>query len=85
MNQDFVGFSQMAYFAPNGLDTTSVSFIVRNDDEPEIEETYFFNLTVHGTDTNAVVDIPNIATVIIEANDDAYGLFSFIDVRVMGT
>ena len=75
-DQDFVGDSQVGFFRPGGPDTTSVTFTVRNDDLPEIAESKFFSLTVIGTD--AVVDAPNVAIVVIEANDDAYGFFSFV-------
>ena len=66
----------MGFFRPGGPDTTSVTFTVRNDDLPEIAESKFFSLTVIGTD--AIVDAPNVAIVVIEANDDAYGFFSFV-------
>lgn len=78
MNQDFVGSSQVASFAPGGDLVTSVTFTVNDDEEPEIEETYMFSLSVIGTGHS--VTVPNIATVIIQANDDAYGLFSITDV-----
>ena len=78
MNQDFVGSSQVASFAPGGNNVTSVTFMVSDDKEPEVEETYTFQLTVIGS--AATVTVPNIATVRILANDDAYGVFSITDV-----
>ena len=82
MNLDFVGISQVASFAPGGPDITSVTFTVADDDEPEMEETYYFKMIVIGSD--ATVTVPNIATVRILANDDAFGFFRFIDVRSFG-
>lgn len=78
INQDFVGSSQVASFAPGGSTVTSVTFTVNDDDEPEIEETYMFSLSMIGTEHT--VTVPNMATVIIQANDDAYGVFSITDV-----
>ena len=79
LNQDFVGSSQVASFAPGGNTVASVTFTVNDDEEPEIEETYVFSLTVMGSAHS--VTVPNMVSVIIQANDDAYGVFSITDVR----
>lgn len=71
----------MASFAPGGSDVTFVTFMVFDDDEPEIEETYTFTLVLIGSGTS--ISVPNMATVIIQANDDAYGAFSFVDVSLL--
>ena len=75
---DFVGSSQVASFAPGGNGIATVTFMVNDDDEPEVEETYTFVLETITAGTT--VTVPNMATVIIQANDDAYGVFSIINV-----
>ncbi|XP_053406317.1 adhesion G-protein coupled receptor V1-like [Mercenaria mercenaria] len=79
-DQDFVGSSQVAAFAPGGDNVASVTFMVFDDSEPEIEETYTFTLQAITSGTD--VTIPNMATVIIQANDDAYGVFSITNVSL---
>jgi hypothetical protein len=76
-----VGSSQVASFAPGGDGTATVTFMINDDDEPEIEETYTFVLETISPGTT--VTVPNMATVIIQANDDAYGVFSITDVSFM--
>ena len=79
-NQDFYGDSQLASFNPAlSDDTTSVTLTVAADGIPEINETYYFTLKLlNSSSTDARVGFPNACTVKILANDDAYGLFSFI-------
>ena len=84
-NRDFYGGSHLASFDPaNPSDTTSVTVTVTNDPDPEIMETHYFTLKILNSSTadasDARVTVPNVATVRILANDDAYGLFSFIGV-----
>ncbi|KAL3865782.1 hypothetical protein ACJMK2_043137, partial [Sinanodonta woodiana] len=76
-NQDFVGSSQVGTFVPGGPDVVSVYFTVTDDSVPEIEETYIFELSVIGN--SASLAAPSVVMVTIYANDDAYGVFSFID------
>lgn len=78
LNQDFIGSSQVASFSPLGSNVAMVTFMVTDDNEPEVEETYIFTLSVIGTETT--VTIPNMASIIIQANDDAYGVFRIVDV-----
>lgn len=77
-NADFIGNSQVGSFYPGGPDTSSVTFTVLDDTIPEIEETFTFSLDVK---TSGVIKgSENIAVVTIRANDDAYGVFGFVDV-----
>lgn len=56
----------------------AVTFTVNDDSSPEIEETFTFELSVMSS--VGTVDTPYIAAITIAANDDAYGVFRFIDV-----
>lgn len=56
----------------------TVTFTVNDDSSPEVEETFTFELSLMGS--VGTVDTPNIAAITIAANDDAYGVFKFIDV-----
>ena len=53
----------------------TVTFSVRDDDIPEEDEAFPIQLLV--TNGHGVVGIPDMATVIIVANDDAFGIFGF--------
>ena len=69
----------MAKFSPGDLDMASVTFTVQDDDEAEADE--FFNLyMVLAGNMAATVGEPSQARVKILANDDAFGVFSFIGV-----
>ncbi len=76
---DFIGVSQPVVF-PAGLqnEQRSVTFTVRDDNLPEEEEIFQLKILVvngHGTGGN-----PDTALVVVNANDDAYGVFSFASV-----
>lgn len=75
---DFVGSSQVGSFYPGGPDVVAVTFTVNDDSLPEVEETFTFELSAISSGVN--VDTPFIAAITIGANDDAYGVFGFIDV-----
>ncbi|KAK2175963.1 hypothetical protein NP493_692g00001 [Ridgeia piscesae] len=74
--QDFIGTSQ-PYVFPAGTEVMieTVTFSVRDDDIPEEDEAFPIQLLV--TNGHGVVGIPDMATVIIVANDDAFGIFGF--------
>ena len=57
----------------------SVTFTVRDDDLPEGDEAFPVQLLV--TNGHGVVGAPDIATVVIVANDEAFGIFGFTSVR----
>ncbi|KAJ8304142.1 hypothetical protein KUTeg_017725 [Tegillarca granosa] len=78
-NDDFIGNSQVGSFYPGGPEVSSVTFTVLDDTLPEVEETFTFSLDVK---TSGVIKgSENIAIVTIRANDDAYGVFGFVDVN----
>ncbi|XP_061172919.1 adhesion G-protein coupled receptor V1-like [Saccostrea echinata] len=76
-SNDFVGSSQVGSFYPGGPDIISVTFTVNDDSDPETEETFIFELTV--ISVGITVGTQRVAAVTIAANDDAYGVFSFLD------
>lgn len=77
-NNDFVGTSRVGSFYPGGPDVISLTFTVNDDTDPEMEETFTFELTVFSE--GVTVESPRVAAVTIAANDDAYGVFSFEEV-----
>lgn len=77
-NNDFVGTSRVGSFYPGGPDMISLTFTVNDDTDPEMEETFTFELTVFSE--GVTVESPRVAAVTIAANDDAYGVFSFGEV-----
>lgn len=58
----------------------AVTFTVTDDSFPEVEETFTFELSA--ISSGVTVDTPYIAAITISANDDAYGVFSFLDVSI---
>ena len=79
--QDFYGTSQPTVI-PAGMAEVerSVLFTVRDDDVPEPDET--FNLRLKVTNGDGVVGTPSTATVTVAASDDAFGVFSFVEVSI---
>lgn len=77
-NNDFVGTSRVGSFYPGGPDVISLTFMVNDDTDPEMEETFTFELTVFSE--GVTVESPRVAAITIAANDDAYGVFSFGEV-----
>ncbi|XP_048383057.2 adhesion G-protein coupled receptor V1 isoform X4 [Stegostoma tigrinum] len=55
----------------------TVYVAVKDDDFPEADETFIFYLSLQGTSTDVMLGIPNIATVTILSNDNAFGIISF--------
>lgn len=74
-----MGTSRVGSFYPGGPDLISLTFTVNDDNDPETEETFTFELKV--ISEGVTVNAPRVAAVTIAANDDAYGVFSFVDVR----
>lgn len=72
---DFEG-SSIALVLPSGQDTIKgyADFIVSNDEIPEKDEIFFFELSVINGD--GTVGEPSKVEIIIAANDNAYGIFS---------
>lgn len=73
-----MGTSRVGSFYPGGPDMISLTFTVNDDTDPEMEETFTFELTVFSE--GVTVESPRVAAVTIAANDDAYGVFSFVEV-----
>ncbi|XP_067838274.1 adhesion G-protein coupled receptor V1 [Heptranchias perlo] len=55
----------------------TVYVAVKDDDLPEADETFVFYLRLQGTSADVMLGIPNIATVTILSNDNAFGIISF--------
>lgn len=53
----------------------TVMFSVRDDELPEGDEAFPLQLLI--TNGHGVIGLPDIATVTIVANDDAFGIFGF--------
>ncbi|XP_078413685.1 adhesion G-protein coupled receptor V1 [Cetorhinus maximus] len=54
----------------------TVYVAVKDDDFPEADETFVFYLRLQGTSADVMLGIPNIATVTILSNDNAFGIIS---------
>ncbi|KAL8615954.1 hypothetical protein ACOMHN_034630 [Nucella lapillus] len=72
---DFIGDTQVATFTPSSTQA-SVTFTVRDDDEPENKEQ--FTLKIIFISQGLSLAEPVSATVWVEASDDAFGVFSFL-------
>ena len=77
MGDDFIGDTQVATFTPSS-GVAYVTFTVRDDDEPENKE--LFDLRLILINSGMYLGSPNSVSVIVEASDDAYGVFGFVDV-----
>ena len=75
--EDFIGTSQPTVFPP-GIDEEirQIIFTINDDTVPEMDETFSLVLRVTNGDGRTVE--PTVATVTIIANDDAFGIFSFV-------
>ncbi|XP_067885769.1 adhesion G-protein coupled receptor V1 [Heterodontus francisci] len=73
---DFEGTSAVARLLTAETNKT-VYIAVKDDDFPEADETFVFYLTLQGTSADVMLGIPNIATVTILSNDNAFGIISF--------
>ena len=77
MGDDFIGDTQVATFTPSS-GVAYVTFTVRDDDEPENKE--LFDLRLILINSGMYLGSPNSVSVIVEASDDAFGVFGFVDV-----
>ena len=57
--------------------SADLQFVTKNDQIPERDESFVFELLIVKGSPKAVVDTPNRITVTILANDDAFGIFGF--------
>ncbi|GCB66672.1 hypothetical protein scyTo_0007916 [Scyliorhinus torazame] len=73
---DFEGTSAVAQLLTTETNKT-VYIAVKDDDFPEADETFVFSLRLQGTSADVMLGIPNIATVTILSNDNAFGIVSF--------
>ena len=80
---DLDGPSQIAVFQP-GVSFQSCNFIIQNDDTPEINETFVVQLVLSGSGSTGLVVSPSVAYLTILANDDAFGIIGFNEVRKVG-
>ncbi|KAG7490788.1 G-protein coupled receptor 98 [Solea senegalensis] len=59
-------------------ETRKTIFIaVKDDDLPEADETFTFNLTLQSSSNGVTVGTPNKATITILSNDNAFGIIAF--------
>uniref|UniRef100_A0A3B4ZW94 Adhesion G-protein coupled receptor V1 n=1 Tax=Stegastes partitus TaxID=144197 RepID=A0A3B4ZW94_9TELE len=73
---DFDGVSAAAVLL--STESTKTVFIaVRDDDLPEADETFTFNLTLQNSSNGVTVGTPNKATITILSNDNAFGIIAF--------
>jgi hypothetical protein len=77
IGNDFVGNTQVATFTSN-TSISYVTFTVRDDNEPENTEVFQMKLVPITNDIT--LGQPNTLSVTIAANDDAFGVFGFMDV-----
>ncbi|KAK7486800.1 hypothetical protein BaRGS_00021947, partial [Batillaria attramentaria] len=78
VNGDFIGNTQVATFTTTST-IASVAFTVRDDDEPESKELFYLHLTL--IDSRVSLGSPSSIPVTIEASDDAFGVFGFLQVN----
>ena len=62
--------------------SASCTFTIFNDDIPESNETFVVQLTLSGSGSTVVS--PSVAYLMILANDDAFGIIGFNEVRKVG-
>lgn len=77
MGDDFIGDTQVATFTPSSA-VAYVTFTVRDDEEPENKEVFYLRLIL--INAGLYLGSPNTVMVIVEASDDAFGVFGFVDV-----
>lgn len=73
------GTSQNTVFGSN-VTSGSCVFIIENDDIPEVNETFTVQLIIVSQGSGTVVS-PSLAYLTILANDDAFGIIGFNEVR----
>lgn len=71
---EIAGGRGIADFQP-GVREISITLFVSNDDEPEINETFVFEISP--LNTGVQISLPTTVDITIQANDDFAGVFSF--------
>ncbi|XP_069555964.1 adhesion G-protein coupled receptor V1 [Brachyistius frenatus] len=73
---DFVGINAVAVLL-SSESTKTVFIAVQEDDLPEADETFTFNLTLQRSSNGVTLGTPNKATITILSNDNAFGIIAF--------
>ncbi|XP_051923302.1 adhesion G-protein coupled receptor V1 [Hippocampus zosterae] len=55
----------------------TIFIAVKDDDRPEADETFTFNLTLQSSSNGVTLGTPNKATITILSNDNAFGIIAF--------
>ncbi|XP_070760191.1 adhesion G-protein coupled receptor V1 [Enoplosus armatus] len=73
---DFEAINAAAFLL--STESTKTIFIaVKDDDLPEADETFTFNLTLQSSSNGVTLGTPNKATITILSNDNAFGIIAF--------
>ncbi|XP_026177361.1 adhesion G-protein coupled receptor V1 isoform X2 [Mastacembelus armatus] len=73
---DFEAINAAAFLL--STETSKTIFIaVKDDDLPEADETFTFNLTLQSSSNGVTLGAPNKATITILSNDNAFGIIAF--------
>uniref|UniRef100_A0A673CT09 Calx-beta domain-containing protein n=1 Tax=Sphaeramia orbicularis TaxID=375764 RepID=A0A673CT09_9TELE len=73
---DFHGTSA-AVFLLSTESSKTIFLTVKDDDLPEADETFTFNLTIQSSSNGVTLGTPNKATITILSNDNAFGIIAF--------
>ncbi|XP_068617051.1 adhesion G-protein coupled receptor V1 [Brachionichthys hirsutus] len=73
---DFEAINAAAFLLSSESRKT-IFIAVRDDDLPEADETFTFNLTLQSSSNGVTVGTPNKATITILSNDNAFGIIAF--------
>ncbi|XP_051546873.1 adhesion G-protein coupled receptor V1 isoform X1 [Myxocyprinus asiaticus] len=66
-----------AAFLLSSESSKTIFIAVRDDDLPEADETFVFNLRLQSSSNGVTLGAPNTATITILSNDNAFGIISF--------
>ncbi|XP_062873808.1 adhesion G-protein coupled receptor V1 [Trichomycterus rosablanca] len=66
-----------AAFLLSSESSKTIFIAVKDDDLPEADETFVFNLQLQSSSNGVTVGTPNIARITILSNDNAFGIISF--------
>uniref|UniRef100_A0A672JI01 Adhesion G-protein coupled receptor V1 n=1 Tax=Salarias fasciatus TaxID=181472 RepID=A0A672JI01_SALFA len=78
---DFEAVTAAAFLLSTESSKT-IFIAVRDDDLPEADETFTFNLTLQSSSNGVTLGTPNKATITILSNDNAFGIIAFNSVVV---
>ncbi|XP_059193370.1 adhesion G-protein coupled receptor V1 [Centropristis striata] len=73
---DFEAINAAAFLLSTESSKT-IFIAVRDDDLPEADETFTFNLTLQSSSNGVTLGTPNKATITILSNDNAFGIVAF--------